>query len=73
MRSSPPVTPPHASTDNRLIERGPGLRSGLRDLPAYLNLSTVGTAPWSLPCSAAPPYTAVPWSASTTATPWPTR
>src|SRR5699024_4433124 len=26
----------------RLVERGPGFRSGLRDLPRHLNVSTIG-------------------------------
>lgn len=44
MSSSPPAAPPRAGTDDRLVEQGPGVRSGLRDLPAHLNLSTVGAA-----------------------------
>ncbi|MEU3275403.1 benzoate/H(+) symporter BenE family transporter [Saccharomonospora sp. NPDC006951] len=39
-----PDAGPTEVRDRRVIERGPGYRSGLRDLPRNLNVSTIGAA-----------------------------
>ncbi len=44
MSSSPPRGAQRVASNGHLIEPGPGFRSGLRDLPAHLNVSTVGAA-----------------------------
>ena len=66
MSSSPPRWAQPVANNGNLIEPGPGFRSGLRDLPAHLNVSTVGAAPGSARTPTPPTASAVFWTKTQT-------